>query len=108
MYSIYIIRNVLNHIQCINNIILVERRAKSCDPKTEIAVLKHNAISILRVLIVFTILYTFWKSMIKYNMYYRPDMGWETGLIWTVNKYGGINKRKISRNIIKLKGALFP
>ena len=37
---------------------------------------KHNAISILRVQIV--LLYCmFWKSMIKYNMYYRPDMGWE-------------------------------
>ena len=35
MYSIYI----TNHIQCIHNIILVTRRAKSCDPKTEIAVL---------------------------------------------------------------------
>ena len=34
MYSIYI-----THIQCIPYIILVKRRAKSCDPKTEIAVL---------------------------------------------------------------------
>ena len=34
MYSIYI-----THIQCIHYIILVKRRAKSCDPKTEIAVL---------------------------------------------------------------------
>ena len=37
---------------------------------------KHNTIYILRVQIV--LLYcTFWKSMIEYNMYYRPDMGWE-------------------------------
>ena len=39
MYSTYITNNVLNHIQCIHNIILVKRQAKSCDPKTEIAVL---------------------------------------------------------------------
>ena len=36
MYSTYITNNVLNNIQCIHNIILVKRRAKSCDPKTEI------------------------------------------------------------------------
>ena len=32
-------KQCLNHIQYIHNIILVKRRAKSCDPKTEIAVL---------------------------------------------------------------------
>ena len=42
--SVYNVFNIyhkqcLNHIQCIHNIILVKRRAKSCDPKTEIAVL---------------------------------------------------------------------
>ena len=46
MYSIYI-----THIQCIHYIILVKRRAKSCDPKTEIAVL-NIMIYILRVQIV--------------------------------------------------------
>ena len=32
-------KQCLNHIQYIHNIILVNRQAKSCDPKTEIAVL---------------------------------------------------------------------
>ena len=46
MYSMYII-----HIQSIHYIILVKRRAKSCDPKTEITVL-NKMLYILRVQIV--------------------------------------------------------
>ena len=54
----------------------------------------------------FIILYTFWTSMIKYNMYYRPDMGWEPVWYGLWIKMAEITK-KISRNIIQLKGALF-
>ena len=40
----------------------VKRQAKSCDPKNKNSGAKHNAIHILRVQIVFTILYTFLKK----------------------------------------------
>ena len=52
MYSMYII-----HIQSIHYIILVKRRAKSCDPKTDNGA-KQNAIYITRANC-FTILYMF-------------------------------------------------
>ena len=68
-------KQCLNHMQCIHNIILVKRRAKSCDPKTEIVVL--NIMLYLYYECKLFLLYCthFEKSMIKYNMYYQPDMG---------------------------------
>ena len=43
----------------------IKCQAKSCDPKNKNSGAKHNAISILRVQIVFTILYTFLKKHAK-------------------------------------------
>ena len=53
MYSMYII-----HIQSIHSIILVKRRAKSCDPKNRNNGAKQNAIYITSANC-FIILYTF-------------------------------------------------
>ena len=50
------------------------------------------------------ILYTYFKNMLKCNVYYRPDMGWEK--VW----HGlWINKAELKENLpkqFKLKGAI--
>ena len=45
--------------------------------KTEIAVLNLMLYTYYECKLYLLYCTCFWKSMMKYNMYYRPDMGWE-------------------------------
>ena len=72
MYSIYITNDVWTIIN-VYYIATVKSQAKSCDPKTKITVL--NIIWVTNC--IYYIIHTYLKSMTIYNMYNRPDMGWE-------------------------------
>ena len=52
-----------------------KRQAKSCDPKTELAVLNTILYTYYKCKLYLLYCTCFEKSMIKYNMYYRSDMG---------------------------------
>ena len=95
MYSIYIMNDVWTIINV--SIILYwysKKSSKILWSQNRNSGAKHNAIYILWVQIVFTILYTFLKKHDNIQHVLPACHGLRTGLIWTVNKYGGINRRK--------------
>ena len=108
MYSTYI----TNDVWTIINVSTIpywysKKSSKILWSQTRNSGAKHNAVYILWVQIVFTILYTYLKKHDKIQHVLPAWHGLRTGLIWTVNKYGGFNKRKSSEIKQKLKGAPF-
>ena len=95
MYSTYITNDVWTIINV--SILLywyTKKSSKILWSQTEIAVLNKYTIHILWVQIVFNILYMYLKKHDKIQHVLPTWHGLRTGLIWTVNKYRGINKRK--------------